>query len=393
MAPIEPSRAISATAYTSPAKPAGKGEQPPMPPMPSESQETSGTCVQAKIKPPNIPLFNMRQFEEIPIASEDVRITFLVENKRMFDAPEETGKLLAIADLIRQLNPYVHGEPVLKVRILDTNVFRGEYVTSMNEIVLSKSVLCDADFLHTIAHEMGHAVECSMKKDKEILDKLFPYSLGFGRYGLVADFNYARTGGYYGHPFRNRSELFASTFAAFVLHPDELVGCINDPGFLESTGLMGKALYCYMRDRVFGGRCFSKEDPFKTYNADKLAASITEQDIDLGLAAALHDHTQCMNNISVAQKAAEILFCKAMKDDRYFSLIAASTKDKDRLLRHVMLMVVGNSGVKDERLNKLIIDACHDKDVFIRAYAESICESRGIMIKKKILPSFLDGMF
>ena len=382
---------LSATTYSSAARAAGKGEQLPMPPMPPmpPTPEKKGDCPPI----PVLPLYNKVEFKEIVVTSEDVKVTFFVENKELFNTPEETGKLIVIADLVRQLNPYVHGEPVLKVRILDTQEFIGEYLSAEHEILLSKKVLNEADYLHTIAHEMGHAIDCSMPKDKEFWQKLYIYSLGFGRYGLVADSNYTLTGGYYGHPFRGSHELFASAFAAYVMHPEELLECINDPGLLESTRLMGKILYCYIRDNIFGGRVFGKEDPFKAFSANELFDSITEEDIYLSIASALRDRTSCAHHQSVANRAAGILLSLAMKDDRYFRLLAASAKDNDVGLRKRIILEIGSSGIKEERLNCILIGALRDKNELIRGYAEATLKYRGIEVRRNIFARIIDAIF
>lgn len=379
---------ISATSYSSAAKPVGRGEQrptPPMPPAPEKAVDCSPVFT--------IPIYNKEDFKEIVITSEDIKVTFFVENNESFNTPEETGKLIVIADLIRQLNSYVIGKPVLKVRILDTQEYRGEYLPGDREIVLSKSVFCEEHYLHTIAHEMGHAIFCSMPKDPEFWEKLHIYSLGYGRYGLVADFNYAQTAGYYGHPFRNASELFASSFAAYVMHPDQLIDCMNDPGLLDSTGTMGKILYCYIRDNVFGGKFFGKDDPFKGLNAGSLAGSITEEDLLNSIASALHDKTGITHELSVAKFAAGILVSKAMKDERYFQLLAASAKDKDPGVRRAVILSVGTLKIRDPKFDKILIDALHEKDKLLRAYAETILEKRGIKTKRSLLPDFINAIF
>lgn len=387
MAPIEPNRSISATSYA-PAKVAGKGEKrlaPPLPPAPEKKSDCPPGFV--------IPIYNKKDFKEIVINSEDVKVTFIVENNESFNTPEEAGKLIVIADLIRQLNSYVHGVQLTRVRILDTKEFRGEYHRGEHEIVLSKPVFCGENYLHTIAHEMGHVIFCSMPKDPEFWQKLHVYSLGYGRYGLVADFNYAQTGGYYGHPFRNPSELFASSFAAYVMHPHQLADCMNDPGLLESTRKMGKILYCYIRNNIFGGKGFGKVDACKANNAEALIGSITEDDILESIASALHDNTGNTYNLSVANLAAKHLVKMAMKDEKYARLLSASAKDKDAGVRHAIILAVGTSNIRDPRFDRILIDALHEKDKLIRAYAETILQSRGMKIKKQILPSFLDGMF
>ena len=354
-------------------------EQPPMPPEP----DIKGECTQSY----PLSVYDIKRYQEIVNKAEGGSITFLVENGGLYTSTAFRDKLSKIAELVSQLNAYVHDKPVLRIRIVDTLGHRGEFTPGGEGIVISSSVLNEEDCLYTIAHEMGHAIYCSMPKDKEFWQKIYLYSLGNRRYGLVTDSRFTLNSGYYGHPFRNPAELFASSFAAYVMRPNEMI-CTDDPGILNDSRLMGKILFCYIRDKVVEGKIFGAEDPFKSCDAEKLINSITEEDIYGSIQSALHDSTCDFRNTSVSEMAANELFSRARKNERYSKLLAASAFDKDPVMRRAVIVAICRSSLRDAKMDQILLSALHDSDPYIRALVEGELLKRKINFQKPAFQEF-----
>ncbi|MFA6549368.1 MAG: hypothetical protein WCT39_05535 [Candidatus Margulisiibacteriota bacterium] len=86
-----------------------------------------------------------------------------------------------------------------------------------------------------------------------------------------------------GHPWDSPTELFASSFHAFVVFPDEFAKRILDPNTSQDVALLGKLLWLYLRDEVFLRTTFLINDPFQSENVHDLLAEISVQEISQDL--------------------------------------------------------------------------------------------------------------
>ncbi|MFA5893270.1 MAG: hypothetical protein WC903_04845 [Candidatus Margulisiibacteriota bacterium] len=180
-------------------------------------------------------------------------------------------KMGEISRLVAELNQLIPDHPVKTIYPVST-CQGGE---SFGEAI----TISDSVFLETAAHEVGHSVYHDFgPRDQGIGSiwlKLNNISLGHKNYELVRDQNYIdpaiirernRVCGNdhnLGHPWDNSSELFASSFMIYRIHPDEFIAKIQDPATSRENKEFGKLVYVFFRDWVFHGRTFSKTDPFK----------------------------------------------------------------------------------------------------------------------------------
>ncbi|MFA4966907.1 MAG: hypothetical protein WC624_01645 [Candidatus Margulisiibacteriota bacterium] len=199
-------------------------------------------------------------------------------------------KLGKMYDLITELNTPILSWPVRKVTISDDN--SGEYKIENNDHLLIAKLR--TDYLETTAHEMGHAiflvklggqisprseVDYSFAIKDRLWQKIYYLSLGKEGFMLVSDSNYHQDKSVIkcqkngndvtmeaknvGHPWDNADELFASSVMTYRLHADELLETILDPGISAEKKRLGVAIWVYLRDKIFNGKYFSINDPFK----------------------------------------------------------------------------------------------------------------------------------
>ncbi|HEX5034507.1 MAG TPA: hypothetical protein VFW62_08515, partial [bacterium] len=74
----------------------------------------------------------------------------------------------------------------------------------------------------------------------------------------------------------NESEAFASAGTAYYGAADAMAEFILHPETPEGMRLVGTAAWCYLRDRVFGGKVFTErgEDPFAGESLDSLLTQV-----------------------------------------------------------------------------------------------------------------------
>jgi hypothetical protein len=110
---------------------------------------------------------------------------------------------------------------------------------------------------------MGHAVFNVRKAEIETYwVKASAASYADGAYEIVDDSNYYAVTDDFGHPMDGARELFASTFNAYLSHPDKFISMIEDNDTPGSAKYFGRRIFCYMRDVVFNGKAFCKNDPY-----------------------------------------------------------------------------------------------------------------------------------
>jgi hypothetical protein len=159
---------------------------------------------------------------------------------------------------------------------------------------------------HIVAHEMGHLLYGQWVSNDHALTqqfrKLFSLALGENRFELADDSNYLPVNDLVGHPFDDPGELFASFSAAYRAKPEQLVAFINDHSTPQLTRRLGIALWCLMRDRVYQGEVFYRDDPFRRYDLAEMMPSFTSQEVALSLKQATSS-----KNLLVAAAALQVL--------------------------------------------------------------------------------------
>lgn len=390
--------AVTSTAYSSAVRSAGAGavqKDPPMPPMPPMPPVI---CV-GYGSPYSQPLLDKGKAQKIEIWQDDTKTTFYVENIESYNSGQDIARMNEISELISRMNIYVNGEKVRSVSIVNNCPYSGHYNHITHEIEISSEVFRGPNYLSVIAHEMGHAIGLSMPKDEQWL-KIFYFSLGSGRYAILSRGNYVLSKTY-GHHFFNPNELFASAVMAYVVHPERLVECTNDPGNMEGTRELGAAIFCYLRDKVFNGRSFCRVDPFEGLTSQNIIDSITDDDILCSLVSALHDKTSdgTMNPTTVGDIPGRIITCLALNDGRFAKIVKEESADKDTNVRRAIINAafdIAKDGVRDDLIISIIIRGLHDKDSGIRRIAELAVERNDIKIKKNFwghLNDFFHGLF
>lgn len=179
--------------------------------------------------------------------------------------------LVKIKSLVGELNQYIPDHPIRT--IIPESTCRG------GDNLSGATIAIEDASLETTAHEVGHSVYLDYgDRDRgigSIWIKIFNVSFGHKNYNLVMDESYfdpliikerrAICGNdwHAGHPWDNDSELFASSFMVYRLHPDEFLARILNPAASSENREFGKLLYVFFRNWVFHGKTFSKTDPFK----------------------------------------------------------------------------------------------------------------------------------
>lgn len=155
---------------------------------------------------------------------------------------------------------------------------------------------------HVVAHEMGHLLYSQWVRNDHALTqqfrRLFVLALGENRFELADDSNYLPVNDLVGHPFDEPGELFASFNAAYRTKPEQLAAFINDHSTPQLTKRLGIALWCLLRDRVYRGKVFVRDDPFGAADLAQVLASFTDEEVRLSLRQAQHS-----SNLLVAAAA------------------------------------------------------------------------------------------
>ncbi|HKX13041.1 MAG TPA: hypothetical protein VJP40_07805, partial [bacterium] len=124
--------------------------------------------------------------------------------------------------------------------------------------------------MHGVFHSMGFAGDPGWRS-------IYHLSLGRKNYEIFDDSNYlAGRPDYYGHPYDNASEAFASAGAAYYFKADLFAAYIRNPRTPEAMRLTGKAAWCFLRDRVFDGEVFTADgvDPFSGEDTSRLLIEV-----------------------------------------------------------------------------------------------------------------------
>ena len=307
---------------------------------------------------------------EVVFGVGDKKITFILEKGVNLDL-DVCEKLLQIYNLISELNEIIPSRKIREVEI----TAKGD--TLYNGYVHTLQIKLDESFLEYTAHEMGHAIYAILfdESKDEVWQKIYYLSLGYETCELVDDSNYIDKDDNYGHPHDNASELFASSLMVYRLHADKLLEKIKDPNADKEAQKRGKLIFAYMRDKVFKGKVFSKNDP-----VPKQSFKIQYANIEISLLSAL-----CDSNYDI-QKAASYVIGE-IGDDRLIDPLSQALESENPNLRFGAAKAIGKLGISDKKFIDPLINALKDENKDVRwAAAEAIGE---LEIKNKKAVKFL----
>ncbi len=258
-------------------------------------------------------------------------------------------------DLDKLKTLYLQFSKLEKLNIFDkpqnVNIVIARYKLSAYE-PKQNTLFCNIEkpyYLDGFVHELGHAVFNFLTESKNthpVWKNIYQYSLGDKRYKAVDDSNFIpNASDDIGHPFDNESELFASSFRAYVLNNSSLK---NDQSKIGNN--INKFLSETMKNRnVFGDQ----------YN-------ITDQEINDSLAAGLLDPAKSFSiSRSVGQISIDILKEKGFSDEAIGKLLTDKLSTvPDPLVR---LDVLTDLTLDSETLFNFLIEQFHkNKDPVLR---------------------------
>jgi len=295
-----------------------------------------GALFSLRIEPVTPPTDANECVEPITIGSDSDQITFLVPRSVNYDAETHLlmQKLTNIHGIISRLNKLVPQNPVRTINIVDGQV--GMYDETCYQITVG---IDETEPVFTAAHEMGHHISY-VRLGGEYLSpgnyfiscdnewqNIFYMALKNGSYEPYDDSNYLKTGDETCHPFDDSWELFASALAAYSLRPEELIANLNDPDTDPYEKLIGRLVFCYLRDRIFNGQTFCANDPFKNIGYDSLRSQISEVSTDT-FVDLLSD-----NDPHVRRAAMKAIVAHPIMDDRYIAPLISAVQDEDGEIR------------------------------------------------------------
>ncbi len=133
-------------------------------------------------------------------------------------------------------------------------------------------------YVHEFMHYLFRGRE--IFKDADWTEIIYPLCLGNRNYEILQDANYVEGTPNHrsGHPWDNANEAFASGGRAFYFSADQFATFILHPETPPEMAKFGKLVWCYMRDRVFGG-VFTQDgrDPFARESLDDLLAQAKDR--------------------------------------------------------------------------------------------------------------------
>jgi len=199
----------------------------------------------------------------IPSDGSGITIGFLDDN--LAATPAAVEKIREIRRCLEMLNGVIPEEKFANVYI-STAYDSAGYIPFLHHIHLNIRDLAGPFLLHTLVHEAGHGIhiktiESATGRRHHLNDpwkKIFALSLGSRAFELFKDSNY-EVNPKVGHPHDNARELFASGMRVFVCSQKEMLSHISDKDTPETVRTLGKYIYIFMRDAVFGGIFFNGE--------------------------------------------------------------------------------------------------------------------------------------
>ncbi|MFC1767285.1 HEAT repeat domain-containing protein [Candidatus Margulisiibacteriota bacterium] len=285
-------------------------------------------------------------------------------------SPENSANLRKVHRLVSLLNTFIPAKPVKTITIEDGT--GGHYRTEEHEVGIAAFGIEYHEFIGTVAHEMGHALFAVLlaaqddfdhhSKDKS-WNNIYLHLLKNKSFEIVDDSNYQEEDDRYGHPHSSPNELFASSVASFVVHPEKLVQNINDPDTAKEEILPGKAIYCYLRDNVFKG--VFKDGKFIPQESPEYAANDLLKRTSWKAIQASID--------SLTKKETADIIINGLNDKNFYGYLGA-------------LKAAKWVKVKDRRLVQPLIDSLDDEDIEVRMWAVAAIHALGISDKRFIGP-------
>ncbi|MCX5727152.1 MAG: HEAT repeat domain-containing protein [Candidatus Saganbacteria bacterium] len=302
----------------------------------------------------------------VTIGSGERKIAFEGEIKET-----NPKKIMQIHDLVAELNEIIPSNKIHKVKIVQD-------IGGLYSLDDPNMVSVSTDFINTTAHEMGHAIfHVLLEKKDPLWQRIYYLSLEFKSYEIVDDSNYADLSDIYGHPFDSANELFASSLAAYTLNSEKFLKYILDPDTGEETRKIGKSIFIYLRDKIFNGKVYSRDDPFKMEHLD--LDEISDEEISNSLCNALASSDRIVR-FSAADAVGEL----GLKDERFIDLLIKDLGHRDFFVRDAAIKAIGK--LKDKRFIDPLIKALVDDDTQVRFSAARAIGELGIKDEKLIDP-------
>jgi len=211
------------------------------------------------------------------------RMTIIMDDRSMLTDTDTDNRVLKMYDYARRMGMLLSLNPITRVSISD-DIGVSSYIewahlplvtVDIKPLInISKKDFYKKNFRDTFAHEYGHYVFDAKFIDPQDeigpyhdCNKLFVLFQEYDAWEIARDAEYTDESISYGHPNDAPTELFASAFVAYTLYPDKMLNFIKHLNVNKrqqrDMQMLGRLLWCYMRDDVFLGRTFTKEDPYK----------------------------------------------------------------------------------------------------------------------------------
>jgi len=170
------------------------------------------------------------------------------------------------------------GVPIATFRVL----FKSSYNPDPHEVILACRSGCDqlprnVHVMGDLVHEMGHGIYSKKFGQDKDWGLVYDLGLGWENYEIIDDSNYLPgADDSRGHPHSSLTESFASAVNAYYLHADTFKAYIQNRATPERMRSFGRLAWCFMRERIFGGRVFTsdKRDPFGAETTRGLLAAL-----------------------------------------------------------------------------------------------------------------------
>ncbi len=268
--------------------------------------------------------------------------------------------------------------------------------------------------LDSVVHEMGHAIydallseksdEFSFKVKDELWKDLYFLSLGFGNYEIVKDSNYIdkiNCGGVdlterAGHPWENPSELFASSLMVYRMHADRFIAKIIDPAVSRETREFGKLIFLYMRDRIFKGKVFSNDDPFKRETLNNYGPGLVENNGFAALVEAIGEKGPVQSALASRSNQLKVnaiisVFSSRVRDRRFLDAINGILNQEDDLAKSLAYDLIGHSAssvhpMPYEFAITILVKALNDEKDAVKLHAARAVEALGLKDKRLVEP-------
>jgi hypothetical protein len=362
--------------------------------------------------------------QDITIGQNKRAITF-VSCRPELKLEHHLGELREVYGLIDELNTLILSMPVREITI-GTERDSG-YRPEDNGHSLTIGLKSDYENLRrTTVHEMGHAIFRVKMDGRErytieqasdrlavndsLWQKIYYLSLAKEGFLLVMDGNYLGEpvrikcetnqdssvksvqwlNWPKGHPGDNADELFASSLMVYRLYADEFLKTILNPKTSAQKKWLGRAIWVYMRDKIFAGKYFTENDPFRDVSIKDI--NIADMDVYLNLRLLIRDFKYTCDNAGYYHSSSGPV-------SRYFHSAFAENGEKasDQLirlindndpavrvgmLRHIGVLAHNIKQFPKEKIRPIINNlAMNDPKQKIRDAAQKVMQEKGWLVE------------